>query len=297
MNAAVAIALALIAGGALYIRLRWRRSPQAYRAMIALAACYFVAGSIAGAWILHLASPRHAATQSASATVPASASAPAVGAGEAANALSKFSAKVVSITDGDTVDVLTPAGLTYAVRLEGIDAPEHDQAFGSQSTANLATLASGKSVTLECENERSYGRLICKILLPDGEDADLDQVKTGMAWHYKQYQDEQSAADRAAYAAAECAAMKAKIGLWSQPNPEQPQDFRHGTHSAPLFSPDGCRMSSEPMTGAVVGNARSHIFEWPACPYYSSISPNNQVAFTSPQAAEQAGYRPAHNCP
>ena len=45
----VLIALTLIGGGALYIRSRWRRSPQAYRAMIALAACYFVAGSIVGA--------------------------------------------------------------------------------------------------------------------------------------------------------------------------------------------------------------------------------------------------------
>ena len=91
--------------------------------------------------------------------------------------------------------------------------------------------------------------------------------------------------------------MKAKVGLWSQSNPEQPQDFRHGTHSALLFGPDGCRISSEPTSGAVVGNARSHIFEWPGCPHYSSISPDNQVSFQSPQAAETAGYRPAHNCP
>ena len=52
------IALALALGGALYIRLRWRRSPRAYRAMIGLAACYFVAGSITGAWILHLTAPK-----------------------------------------------------------------------------------------------------------------------------------------------------------------------------------------------------------------------------------------------
>src|SRR5271169_6125074 len=48
------VALALIVAGALYIRLRWRRSPRAYRAMIALAVCYFVAGSVTGAWILNL---------------------------------------------------------------------------------------------------------------------------------------------------------------------------------------------------------------------------------------------------
>ena len=298
MSGNVTLAAALVIAGAIYIRLRWHRSPRAYWAMIALSTGYFIAGALAAAWILHLASPRHTETQSTSANVTAPvSSAPTTEASEAASPQSRFSANVVGITDGDTIDARTPADLTYSIRLEGIDAPEHDQAFGSQSTANLAALASGKSVTLDCENERSYGRLICKILLPNGEDLDLDQVKAGMAWHYKQYRDEQSAADRAAYGSAECTAMKAKIGLWSQPNPEQPQDFRHGTHSETLFGPDGCRISCEPTSGAVVGNARSHIFEWPACPYYSSISPDNQVPFQSPQAAEAAGYRPAHNCP
>jgi endonuclease YncB( thermonuclease family) len=209
----------------------------------------------------------------------------------------KFSAKVVAITDGDTVDALDSRGLTYSIRLAGIDAPEHDQPFGPESTQHLTALISGKTVALECENERSYGRLICKILAPNGEDVCLDQVKAGMAWHYKQFQDEQSPADRDAYAAAECEAMKAKTGLWSDPHPVQPQDFRHATTSPLLFDVNGCRKSSEPTSGPVIGNARSHIFEWPACPYYSAISPDNQVPFPSPQAAEVAHYRPAHNCP
>jgi len=287
------VAFALLIAGAIYVRFRWRRAPQAYRAMIALAACYFIAGSILGAWVLHFVSPQ-VATPSSSIAVPAHV---ASAVAEPVNSLNKFSAKVVSITDGDTVDVLRSDNFTYAIRLSGIDAPEHDQAFGTQSTQNLTSMISGKTVTLECENERSYGRLICKILLANGEDVDLDQVKAGMAWHYKQYEDEQSPADREAYAAAECAAMKAKLGLWSDPHPVQPQDFRHGTNSPLLLDPKGCRMSSEPSSGPVVGNARSHIFEWPGCPYYSDISPDNRVPFPSPQAAEAAGYRPAHNCP
>jgi hypothetical protein len=52
------MAAALVAGGALYMRLRWRRSPQAYRAMIALAVCYFEAGSLVSAWVMHLAGPK-----------------------------------------------------------------------------------------------------------------------------------------------------------------------------------------------------------------------------------------------
>jgi endonuclease YncB( thermonuclease family) len=75
--------------------------------------------------------------------------------------------------------------------------------------------------------------------MPNGDDACLDQVKAGMAWHYKQFEDEHNPADRASYAAAECAAMKAKIGPWSQRDPEQPQDFRHGTRSALLLDTNG----------------------------------------------------------
>jgi endonuclease YncB( thermonuclease family) len=218
-------------------------------------------------------------------------------AGPEANAPNTFAAKIISITDGDTVDVLDQENQTRVIRLAGIDAPEHDQAFGTESTQHLAELIAGKAVTLECGNERSYGRLICKILLPDGEDVCLDQLKAGMAWHYKQYQDEQSPADRAAYAGAECTAMQAHTGLWSDPHPVQPQDFRHGTNSPLLLGADGCRISSEPVSGPVVGNARSHIFEWPTCPYYADMSPANEVAFASPQAALAAGYRPARNCP
>lgn len=287
----VVIAAALIAAGALYIRLRWRRSPQAYRAMIAVAVCYLGAGAILGACIVRLVAPappghREAVVPDAGATGVGGISLP-----------NRFSGRVVNITDGDTIWVAESNGGQQDIRLAGIDAPEHDQPFGAQSTQHLAELVSGKTVTLDCENERSYGRLICNILLPDGEDASLDQVKAGMAWHYKQYQDEQSPAERAAYASAECVAMKAKIGLWSDPNPIQAQDWRHETKSPLLLDANGCRTTSEPTSGPVMGNSRSHVFEWPACPYYGSISLDSRVPFPNPQAAEAAGYRPARNCP
>jgi len=294
---AVFVTLALIVGGTLYIRLRWRRSPQAYRAMIAVAAGYFVAGALAGGWTVHLAAPKPVEVAAGSSASPAVTVSPAAVSAQPDYLPNRYPGKVVGVRDGDTIDVaIAPEGV-QSVRLAGIDAPESAQAFGTESTRHLSEIVSGRTVALECENERSYGRLICKILSSGGKDVDLDQVKAGMAWHYKQYQDEQSPADRLAYSAAECVAMKAKIGLWSNPHPEQPQDFRHGTQSPLLLDANGCRTSSEPTSGPVVGNSRSHIFESPACPYYSSISPDNRVPFTSPQAAESSGYRPAHNCP
>jgi len=60
MNEAVVVAVALVVAGGFYIRLRWSRSPQAYRAMVAIAAGYFAAGLFVGAWALHPAAPKHA---------------------------------------------------------------------------------------------------------------------------------------------------------------------------------------------------------------------------------------------
>jgi|SRR5208282_1562528 len=76
----IIIAVVLVVVGALYIRVRRSRSPQAYRAMIALTACYFIAGSLVGAWVLHLIAPRPsvpiAEIATPSAVVPSSTLAP-----------------------------------------------------------------------------------------------------------------------------------------------------------------------------------------------------------------------------
>jgi hypothetical protein len=52
-------------------------------------------------------------------------------------------------------------------------------------------------------------------------------VNTGLAWWYRKYADEQSAADQLIYAAAEQTARAAKRGLWSTPDPMTPWDYRH----------------------------------------------------------------------
>jgi phosphatidylserine/phosphatidylglycerophosphate/cardiolipin synthase-like enzyme len=79
----------------------------------------------------------------------------------------------------------------------------------------------------------------------------------------------------------------------------RPLDVRQSTGINPDL-PDTTAADSAMPSGAaygpVVGNRRSRIYEWPGCPYYDSISPRQRVEFASAQAAEQAGYRAAHNC-
>src|SRR5208282_4141838 len=77
-KSAIIVAVVLVVLGTLYIRLRWRRAPQAYRAMIWLTACYFVAGSIVGAWVLHLIAPHPNAPTVEVAATSASVPSPAV---------------------------------------------------------------------------------------------------------------------------------------------------------------------------------------------------------------------------
>lgn len=209
-----------------------------------------------------------------------------------------FAAKVVGIDDGDTIDVVASDNVQYRVRLAGIDAPEHGQAYGAASQKHLGELVFGKQISLDCGTEESYGRKVCKVLLPNGEDVSLDQVKAGLAWHYKQYAFAQSVQDRNAYSTTEDAARESHVGLWADAQPVQPQDFRHGTQSPLCLDKQDHRIAcSEEYQGPVRGNRRSHIFHWPGCPNYDEIADHNRVEFPSAAAAEQAGYRAARNCP
>ena len=218
-----------------------------------------------------------------------------------------LSGSVVAIADGDTISVRTdevPPGLavktgqTISVRLEGIDAPEHGQSFGDASRQHLSELVYGKQVNLNCQGPDRYDRWACKVLLPNGEDVCLDQIESGMAWHYKQYQRLQNATDRAAYGVAEDQARHAKNGLWSEANPVQPQDFRHGTRSPFCADNNDHRIAcSDTYEGPVRGNMRSHIYHWSGCPNYDDIAEHNRVEFANAIEAEKAGYRAAYNCP
>ncbi len=79
---------------------------------------------------------------------------------------------------------------------------------------------------VEYSKQDKYGRAVGKILV-DGTDANLQQVKAGLAWHYKKYQKEQSIEDRTIYAQAEEQARTEKQGLWIDPAPTPPWDWRH----------------------------------------------------------------------
>jgi endonuclease YncB( thermonuclease family) len=133
--------------------------------------------------------------------------------------------KVVGVADGDTVTVLDATQTQHKIRLQGIDAPEKAQSFGNKSKQSLHEMVHGKQVTVDYQKKDKYGRTVGKLLL-NNTDICLAQIKRGMAWHYKQYANEQPIEDREAYAQAEFAARAHFIGLWKDKTPTPPWDFR-----------------------------------------------------------------------
>ena len=136
----------------------------------------------------------------------------------------QLAGNVVRIVDGDTV-VLEVSGGRHRVRLAGIDAPERNQPWSDASTRELRRQIAGRHVVVEWDKVDRWKRLIGVIRL-SGEDINLHMVDRGLAWHYKKYQREQTPGQREAYSAAESDAQRARRGLWSDPDPIPPWEWR-----------------------------------------------------------------------
>ncbi len=136
-----------------------------------------------------------------------------------------LSGRVVGVSDGDTVTILDASKRTHKIRLLGIDSPEKKQPFGERAKQSLSDLVYNKQVNVEGGKPDRYGRALGKIVL-DGQDINLEQIRRGMAWHYKQYARDQSPQDRIAYAEAEATARAQRAGLWQDAQPVPPWSFR-----------------------------------------------------------------------
>lgn len=133
--------------------------------------------------------------------------------------------RVVGVSDGDTITVLDGSKTQHKVRLAGIDAPESKQAFGQASKKHLSDAVFDREVTLDCGKIDKYRREVCVVMV-NGADANLAQVRAGMGWWYRKYQKEQTAQQRADYEAAEATAKASRVGLWWDSDPIAPWDWR-----------------------------------------------------------------------
>ncbi len=146
----------------------------------------------------------------------------------------RITGTVSSVHDGDT---LTLEG--KSIRLDSIDAPELDQAYGHASRDHLAALVLGQRVTVTYAKTDLYDRVVGTVFKPDCTQVNVSQVRAGAAWYYEAYKCEIDIRQRTAYAAAQTAARAAALGLWAAPV-VAPWVHRNGVEAkVPATCPNG----------------------------------------------------------
>lgn len=128
--------------------------------------------------------------------------------------------RVVKIADGDTFTLLVNGNEQVKIRLDGIDAPEKGQAYGNKAKEYLSGMIWGEPVTVNVKSKDRYGRSIGKVSTPTISDVNLEMIRAGYAWQYRDYNNDKT------YTTAENQTRKNMKGLWQDKNPIRPQDFR-----------------------------------------------------------------------
>ena len=186
------------------------------------------------------------------------------------------------VVDGDTIDL----GLSYNIRIHGIDAPERRQkcgelACGKMARAWLKQQADGKLV--RCERtawDRRYGRPVARCALSDGRDLGQMMVAAGMAWAYLKYADD--------YALDEKTAALQKRGFWAYPF-EKPSTYR--TAVKPASNPARCVVK-----GNISPNTGERIYHIAGQQHYNKVGidpSKGEACFQTEAAARAAGWRKA----
>lgn len=131
-----------------------------------------------------------------------------------------FTGKVVAVLDGDTIEVLHH-GKAERIRLRGVDCPEKKQPFGQKAKQFTSSLVFGKTVTVVPSEKGRYGRTIGDVVLSNEANLSYELVKAGLAWWYHK------SSDDVVLAALELEAQVARRGLWIDPHPVPPWEYRH----------------------------------------------------------------------
>ena len=130
----------------------------------------------------------------------------------------RFTGLVVNVTGGDTMTVMRE-GVGRPVHLVGIDCPELKQPFGKQAKRYAAQLALKQEVTVREEGAETDG-LTGSVTLPDGRVLNQELVRAGLCWWARRYQGDDT------LPLLEAEAHAAQRGLWADPEPVPPWEWR-----------------------------------------------------------------------
>jgi endonuclease YncB( thermonuclease family) len=133
--------------------------------------------------------------------------------------------RCVGVHDGDSITLLSPEYTQIKIRVAFLDAPELGQPFGNNAKQAMSALVFGKDIAVYPHTIDRYGRTVAVVYV-DGIDAGLELLRQGLAWVYSRYVVEASPDIQASYQQAETDAREQRRGLWSDPGPVAPWEFR-----------------------------------------------------------------------
>lgn len=138
--------------------------------------------------------------------------------------------RVQTVLDGDTFHA-RPSGGAFpkgvkrvhdslvSVRLEGVDAPERDQAWGDSARAALERLVAGTVVEVEIVTIDKYRRIVGRVR-SQGLFVNARMVRDGHAWMFRRY------TTAPELDSLEADARQARRGLWAASEPVEPSVWR-----------------------------------------------------------------------
>jgi endonuclease YncB( thermonuclease family) len=149
--------------------------------------------------------------------------------------------RLVKVFDGDSMLLRNPEGAVIQVRIAGIDAPEKSQPYADDARDRLSSLLERDSLVVAIHKKDVYGRWLASVWV-DGKDIGVTLIDEGLVWFFRRYQSDLSREQRQAYDAAEIAAQASRRGLWKEPTPLAPWEFRQnkrerGSAKTPRPSP------------------------------------------------------------
>lgn len=98
-----------------------------------------------------------------------------------------FTATVVDVKDGDTIEIQRADGSERTIRFHGVDTPETGQPYGREATDYVVGRALKKTVTIRVVDEDRYGRLAAQVEMENGTDLNAQLVRRRLAWWYEDY--------------------------------------------------------------------------------------------------------------
>lgn len=131
---------------------------------------------------------------------------------------SEVVSKVVSVIDGNTVEITTEGKEVMRVVLAGIDCPELTQNYGDDAKRELEKMLLKKEVKVTLKGKDRWGNYIA-IVMKGSKDPRIVLLEQGLAW----------TAERNPIPELEEVRLKAQSaskGLWKEGNPTPPWTFR-----------------------------------------------------------------------